>query len=550
MAKNEVANIGSQKINNFWLMAGLLVILLATSMSRDIFRPFYGLHSWAEAHSNWAARVHAKYGLGYTKGFSTRVVGDNLPEKPYRYMDHPQAEPLISAVFFKLFGYEEWVLRTVNIVTTSITLIILILITRGLCDDKTALLTGTIFCLFPLMAYFGVHQWLYVFAVGAIYNYLILTDEIQKPYFSQKTYRILLAVCLAMSIQLSWEGFFFAFGIGFYYVASIIFRKKHIDWNLLCILFFAPVISLLIVFLIMAAGIEWDMQRIVDLFMWRAGTGEMLEHNWGAWFSKLWEFMVLDYTFPVMIIVILYITIGQLFVFMETKPAGNNKIRARQFPLLLLFLLIPTLQIFLLKGCLWRHQTWLRPFSLFISIAGAQGILLAGDMFTKFSKKISSYIQILLVLVCLISSIKGSNYFYNIRWQAEPKIEMLKKLNLLIPPKESLLSFEDFIVNQNEAKGAFYRPEVAWYLDRDIVMASTLEEIQEKAMTGKYPYYLMPLSDFDRQTTAYLNNLSTQLGKIYNYEYIHGVKGETTKDGKFLKAGMSNYLLFDLSKKK
>ena len=80
----------SDKTLNFWFCAGLLAILLASILSRDITRPFCGLHSWADAHGPWAARVHLKYGLTYTKGFSTRAVGYPPVEKPFRYLDHPQ----------------------------------------------------------------------------------------------------------------------------------------------------------------------------------------------------------------------------------------------------------------------------------------------------------------------------------------------------------------------------------------------------------------------------------------------------------------------------
>ncbi len=80
---NDSAINQGKRYDNFWLLAGLLGILLATSMSRDIFRPFYGLHSWGEAHSYWNARVHLNYGLGYTVpdnswlGHTFRLLYDN-----------------------------------------------------------------------------------------------------------------------------------------------------------------------------------------------------------------------------------------------------------------------------------------------------------------------------------------------------------------------------------------------------------------------------------------------------------------------------------------
>ncbi|RKY08095.1 MAG: hypothetical protein DRP56_04685, partial [Planctomycetota bacterium] len=114
-----------------------------------------------------------------------------------------------------------------------------------------------------------------------------------------------------------------------------------------------------------------------------------------------------------------------------------------------------------------------------------------------------------------------------------------------------LLSFEAFVVNQNKAKGGFYRPEIAWYLDREIVQAGvienrrilvteTIKDIETKAATGRYPYYLIP-------AVKPLEPILGALAQKYKYEAIKGVQGERTKDGKFLKAGMTSYLIFDLS---
>jgi len=149
--------------------------------------------------------------------------------------------------------------------------------------------------------------------------------------------------------------------------------------------------------------------------------------------------------------------------------------------------------------------------------------------------------------ICVGYCITGTNYYYSIRWQPEAKIKMFQMLNSRIPPDKYLLSFDPFVVDQHAAKGAFYRPEVAWYLDREIVQASKLEEITTAAKTGKYPFYLLPLSVGDPQVDAYLANLSRQLGQLYKYEYIAGQSGEFDKKDRFVKAGMSNYILFDLN---
>jgi len=51
-----------------------------------ITRPYCGLHDWHFAAHAWASRSHVKYGLGYTKGYHTSVVGDPPPTDPQHYV--------------------------------------------------------------------------------------------------------------------------------------------------------------------------------------------------------------------------------------------------------------------------------------------------------------------------------------------------------------------------------------------------------------------------------------------------------------------------------
>jgi hypothetical protein len=513
-------------------------------MSRDITRPFYGLHSWGEAHRAWDARVHLNYGFSYTKGFAVRVVGANIPENPFRYLDHPQLGGILNVPIIYLLGQNEWSFRVANISLTVLTLLIFAQIVRRLTDEKTAIWASLFFSIFPLFAYFGVNMWFYPIVMGALYNYLLLTGYLNKESENPRFNKLLLAMCLFFAQQISWEGFFFALGIGLHYLGRCVFRRRKPDWGFFAILFFAPVTGLMLTTLIIIAGRGWDFAAIYQLFVWRAGSGEQTEHNWSLWFENLWEFMQSNYTLPAVLLCAIYLLFGRLLSVKKNDSADANPKWSGAFPQLLLFLLIPTLQLFILKGCLWMHQTWLTPFFMLIAIGAAGGIQLVGLGLDKIKTGLGLYAQGILTAVILICCIIGSNNYYNIRHFSETKIEMLQKLNSMIPADKNLLSFEDFVVNQHKAKGAFYRPEVAWYLDREVEVARTLEEIEAKAATGRYPYYLMPVSYYDQQTATYLNNLAGQLSRKYGYEFI---PAEPPHD-KW--APMLPYMIFDLHNKK
>ena len=177
-----------------------------------------------------------------------------------------------------------------------------------------------------------------------------------------------------------------------------------------------------------------------------------------------------------------------------------------------------------------------------ISIAAAQGVMLIYDMVKKANKRIATAVIMLIIGVVFVSSVQGTNHYYGIRWQSPNMIKMLKKLNDMIPPDKRLLSFESFVVDQGKkAKIPFVRPEIAWYLDRQITETRSLNDIAEYAKTGLYPYYLVP-------DMPQLKPLTQKLRTMYKLEdYIAGDPGEQ-KNGKFYRAGMMNYMIFNLKK--
>jgi len=541
MAKTLISS-ESEKCSCFWPVACAIIILLVFTLTRGMPRDFGCMHSWADASGAWAARSHVNYGLSYTKGMTTWAVGNPPTENPKRYNDHPQLAVLTVAAFMKVFGVTEFSYQLLNLMMSLATLLIILKIFKGLLDEKTALLAAMLYVMFPLTGYFGTGGFPNLFGYLAIYAYIAITGRIEAAG-SKRFYAVVLAVSLFMASQFGWTGFFFAMAIGFDYIFQCMFRRKMPEVKMLAVLIIAPFASLFLNFLIMAGGYNWDVSKIIELYKWRSAKGEMPEFIWGMWFARMWEHASTNFTLPVLWAGILYLTVGQLVVFSKPK---TEAIGSRRFPCFMIFLLVPFFQLFILKGALWQHQTWEFPLSGIVAIAAAQGAMLLVDLISKINKKYSIAVLVVIVGLFVTSTVIGTNYYYKVRWQPEQKIQMFKMLNSRIPSDKYLLSFDAFVVNQHTAKGAFYRPEIAWYLDREIVQATKLEEITEAAKTGKYPYYLLPMAIGDPQLDEYLSKLSKQLSQLYRYEYIPGVSGEVDKKGRFLKAGMPSYLLFDL----
>lgn len=537
-----------QQLSCFWLCAGLLAALAASNLSRDITRPFYGLHSWGQAHFAWVARSHVKYGLRYTKGFDTFAVGDPPTENPTRYLDHPQLPTLLDATAMLLFGINTWALRIAHMSATIATLLIFLKILRGLVDDTTALLAGLFFSLFPLTAYFGTYNaWLYPVVMTAFWCYLTLIKSTKDSTNPTKFHKYALAISLFLALQLTWEGFFWALGIGIHYVFHCIHRKKMPDKTLLSILILAPALSLILDFTILIGANNWDFARLFQLAKIRATSGELGNLTWTIWAKRFWEHATTNFTLPVLIAAILYLTVGQLYVFAPKTSDSQTAVPSRRFPQFWLFLMPPAFQLLILRGTLYPHQYWERPLAPFLAIACALGVMALADILSKIHRRLAVAASVAVVAVLLASCVMGTNFYYSIRWRAPQQIEMFQMLNEKIPPDKALLSFEPHVIDQFPGvKAASYRPEVAWYLDRDVVPAQTIQEIEKLTATGKFPYYLMPTWSPDPRVRSILLQIATELEKKYKWERISGSPGKTTKDGKFLEAFLPDQLIFDL----
>jgi len=525
----------------FWVFGGLLCILLISIMAQDIDRPFIGLHSLGHAHDAWVARTHLNYGLGYTKGFNTFAVGHPPAENPSRHLDHPQLFALFDAAAMAVFGVNEWALRTAGIMMAVVSLVIFLKILKALVDHQTAILAALLFAIFPLTGYFGVGRWMFPLSLWAIWCYLVLIRALKDGPEAIRFHKWALAISLFLILQLGWEGFFYALGIGVHYVFRCIRRKQLPDKVLLGILIIVPLSSLALNFVVMAAGRGWDFQRIVELYKWRAGRGEMAEFDWGKWFARFWEFAVMNFTLAVLILAIGYFTLGQLYVFASKDSKGEKTIASRRFPQFWLFLLPGVFQLFLLRGTLWMHHYWERPLAPFIAIAAAQGIFVIADILTKIRPLLAKISTAVLVLIITISCAIGLNYYRNISHFSLAKVKLFKMLNERIPPDKGLLSFESLIFDQHSAKQSSYRQEIAWYLDREIVQARTVSEIEKQAKTGRFPYYLMPGTYYDREMSAYLAKLSNELQQRYKMTYIPPDPGGPGQ------APMLPYFIFELS---
>jgi len=198
---------------HFWVLAcGVVAISVVTRVfdfsivppgygGLVITEPFCGLHSWDLADRTWGARSHVKYGLGYTKGFRTLVVGDPPAVQPQYDVSEPPLETWILAVGMLLLGTEDWSVRLFEVLFAVPCLFLILLLLRRLYGCACALLTGLLLVLMPLSGYFGCNPLMVLLGLWALYEYLRLTGRLGEEPAARGRHLLGLAVALFVLVQ-------------------------------------------------------------------------------------------------------------------------------------------------------------------------------------------------------------------------------------------------------------------------------------------------------------------------------------------------------------
>ncbi len=466
----------------FWPLAGLVVlILVANGLAWDVTRPMNGLHAWGKADAAWFARNHVRYGLGYTHGLAVQAVGDPPPENPNLYVNHPQLTILLNAASMYLLGPSHVTLNIMMVVQGVVIVLLFMRIVRSLADPWTALVGGLLFALMPISVYFGMGGWLMIVAMLATWWYLILIGEISDGPAPRRRHYALLGVSLVLLPHFAWTGVFYAGTLGLHYVARCLRRLQWPNWVLLGVGFASIVVGIASVFGVLLVARGGNGEKLQDLYAWRSGNAEAAQtaaFQWGAWFLRVWEFMLSNFTWAVIALAVVGVAVvaaRQVWQYLRARVEGRRVSLFTGSPQLLLFLLPGVLQLFLLKGALWPHHFWERPLAPFLALTAAVAIVALVRRIWPRQRQLAVLAGIVVLGFVAFTAVQGQGRYFRIVWQPEAKLALWQELNAEIPSDKPVLVFDpandQLLVTQSEEKGEVMRGEPAWYLDRRIEWA-------------------------------------------------------------------------------
>ncbi len=522
---------------------GILVFLFVFLAAREIDRPFDGLHSWDAAIAAWPARSHLDYGLGYTRGVATLAVGNPPPAVPPWYLDHPQLHVLLDAGAMAIFGRNEVALRLAALIVTAASLPFLIVLLRRLYDEETAVLATFLYIVFPITPYFNAACWTYwllPFVLLAYWCYLILIGELRDGPPPGRRHFLGLGLAFFVLPQLEWVGFFYVAAIGSHYLLRCFEKHQRPDRRLLATLVLSPLASAVVVFGVLLYGRSGGFQGLLGLYEFRAQMANGSGRTSIGWFVKQWEMVQSNFTLPVVLIIGAYLAY-RVVARIRARRAGVESTdqpakpsRAFVHPWILVMPGILTMVVF--TEWFWVHQFVYKWLTLPVAVAAALGILKMRDSLLTRGRAVANGATFVVVAVICGYAVRGTDDYYAIRHRSPVEIDMFKKLNREIAPDETLLTYQSYVAVENPNKLAHLRPEVAWYLDRAMVVATTMEQVEQKAAKGKFPFYLV---EVDLAPPA----LVEQLKARYPSEFV---QGQPYRDKPHVVAGIGDQLIFDL----
>jgi hypothetical protein len=219
--------------------------------------------------------------------------------------------------------------------------------------------------------------------------------------------------------------------------------------------------------------------RIIELYTWRAGTAEMTGQvdklTWGAWFEIFWHHAKLNFSIPAIVLAIagvVALIVRRVMAYEKSRAARHPVPLIQGSPQLLLLFMPAAFQLLILRGTLIKHQHWMLPLTPLMAFAGALCLKAIWDLLRKVGRATAALAAAVVFVLVAFYCVQGANYYYDIRWQCDGKIALWKELNRLIPPDKKLVTFDaamdGLMVTQSQAKGQVVRAEPAWYIDRPI----------------------------------------------------------------------------------
>jgi dolichyl-phosphate-mannose-protein mannosyltransferase len=480
----------------------IVVALYAVGLTREIGRPWNGLHEWNGALYSLFARNFLRYPWEIHHGMPLIAVGEAIPAENERsiYPSHPAGLVWLVAAAFRVFGESEWAARLVPIMASLGSVVLLMLVVRRRWGDEIAIICGLLYSILPMTVYFGRmvnHEPLCLFfMLSAAWAW----DQLVNPAASTAGRRCAGVVWISAIIAgawIDWAGALFAGLFALCIVAQAIRhgrrddgRSRRLDvpylsngWRVLCVASIAFALAGMLIHVgWFGFGRRWN--DLAKIFLSRASSPPE------EWPERAWSISGGNFTWPGLLL-----GAAGLAIIVFNRILDRRQVRSST-PIGGASVLLATGVIWL--ALFWRqyqmHQYWAFYLGPFMALGCGATIQWASGTACKVSRVAAGALRILLIGVLVAFGIRGTHRLFVFESRPPEDIAAWRDVRRVAPPDQRILVFPDSL-HFEDWGGTRIRfinpPQFPYYADRLFDSEGDLYRVA--ALAGSHTLYLVDM---------------------------------------------------------
>jgi hypothetical protein len=470
--------------------------MYAVGLTREISRPWNGLHEWNGAIYSLFARNLLRYPWEIHHGMPVIAAGETVPSAQERsiYPHHPAGLAWLIALSFRALGECEWSARLVPILSSLGSAALLMFLVRRRWGDEIALVTGIAFSVLPMSVYFGRmvnHEPVCLFfmlAAAAAWEG-ILDSAGRSP--ARRLYVAIWLLSIAAGICVDWSGALFGcFFAG--YVVWLTIRRKLARGVAVTCLMGVLIATLGMLLHVVEAGFGGRVRDLTELFFSRSAAKPI------DWPENTWRYSSGNLTWPGIIL-------GALGLFLLLREAAIQTKLRQASPLRGLVVLFATGIVWL--AVFWRqfqiHNYWMFYLGPLAALGCARAVVYLSHIAGRLGRPWVISTEGLLLVVLAGFGFRGTEAYFRFQSLPTGNVEAWREVRRVTSPDERILVFRDptTIEKWGQTRVRFINPpQFPYYADRLFDAEDDLDRVGAKS--ADHPLYVVDLESAAKDSSS------------------------------------------------
>lgn len=452
----------------------VVAAVYAVGLTREINRPWNGLHEWNGALYSLFARNLLRYPWELHHGMPLIAVGEAVPAENERsiYPSHPAGLVWLVAASFRALGESEWSARLVPIAASLGSVVLLMFLVRRRWGDDVAIVCGLVYSIFPMTVYFGRmvnHEPLSLFFMLAS---MLAWDYWQTPCGPKSGSLcsiVLWAIALAGAAWVDWSGSLFAGLWGLYIVWLALERQISTAQAVTC----ASVIIVVVagaVMHVVGVGFGGRWGDLAKIFVSRASSAP------DDWPDRAWSITLDNFTLPGLFLGV----VGLVWIAFEIVARRKGERPFARFGGFGVLVATGVLWLSLFWRQYQMHPYWAFFLGPFVALGCAAAIHIASGSIPRVHRLAGGALRMLLIAIVAGFGIHGTLRLYDFCSRPSGDFEAWKAVRLSTRTDERILVFPNPLHHEDWGRTRIRfinPPQFPYYVDRPFDSEGNLDRV-------------------------------------------------------------------------